>query len=188
MKRPLLVAALLTATITACSSGSAGLYSSGSSPTPSETPSPTASPTASPTPEPSGPPDVGTCTASASGSKDLTKKPVFTVSKAPAPTETTTTDIVCGTGEVAKDGDGVTVQYVGVDYANGKQFDSSWDRGEPFQFDIGGNVIPGFSKGVTGMRVGGRRLVVIPPKDGYGDQGPVPGGTLAFIIDLVKVG
>ena len=187
MKRTLLVAVLLTATASACSAGSAGLASGGPLPSDTWSPTPAPSPTASPTPSPSGSSDA-TCSPSGSGSTDLTKKPVFTVSKAPAPTETTTTDIVCGTGDPAKSGDGVTVQYVGVDYATGKQFDASWDRNEPFQFDIGGNVIPGFSKGVTGMRVGGRRLVVIPPKDGYGDQGPVPGGTLAFIIDLVKIG
>lgn len=176
MKRTLLVATLLLAATTACSGGSSKTTSVGEQPT--ATPTPTATVDASAAP----------CTASATGSKDMTKKPVFTVTKSPPPTETTTTDIVCGTGPAAKSGDGVTVQYVGVDYKTGKQFDSSWDRGQPFPFDIGGNVIPGFSKGVTGMQVGGRRLVVIPPKDGYGDQGPVPGGTLAFIIDLVKIG
>lgn len=176
MKRTLLAAALVLAATSACSGSSSTASQAGASQTPSPTPSATAEASAAP------------CKASATGSKDMTKKPVFTVTNTPPPTETTTTDIVCGTGPAAKSGDGVTVQYVGVDYKTGKQFDSSWDRGEPFPFDIGGNVIPGFSKGVTGMQVGGRRLVVIPPKDGYGDQGPVPGGTLAFIIDLVKIG
>ena len=170
MKRILLAAALVLAAASACSGGSSTTTTVGQQP--SATPTPTAA----------------ACTPSAIGTKDLKKKPVFTVTKTPAPAETTTTDIVCGTGDAAKSGDSVTVQYVGVDYATGKQFDASWDRGQPFQFDVGGNVIPGFSKGVTGMQVGGRRLVVIPPKDGYGDQGPVPGGTLAFIIDLIKIG
>ena len=178
MRRTLLAAALLTAAVSACSSGSSSPTQSAASETPSPAPSATATTDASAAP----------CTASATGSKDLTKKPAFTVTSTPAPTETTTTDIVCGTGPAAKSGDSVTVQYVGVDYKTGQQFDASWDRGQPFAFDVGGNVIPGFSKGVTGMQVGGRRLVVIPPEDGYGDQGPVPGGTLAFIIDLVKIG
>jgi FKBP-type peptidyl-prolyl cis-trans isomerase len=131
----------------------------------------------------------GGCTASESGTKDLKTKPVYTVPKEAAPIATTTTDIVCGTGPAAKEGSAVVAKYVGVNYLTGAEFDSSWKRGpnETFPFTIGQGVIPGFSIGVTGMQAGGRRLVVIPPKDGYGDQGPVPGGTLAFIIDLVSV-
>ena len=128
------------------------------------------------------------CTAAKVPTTDLKTKPVYTPGTCAAPTATTTTDVVVGTGAEAKAGDDVTVQYVGVNYKDGKQFDASWDSGNPFPFKIGEGVIPGFSKGVTGMKVGGRRLVVIPPNDGYGDQGPVPGGTLAFVIDLVKVG
>lgn len=130
----------------------------------------------------------GSCTAGDSGTKDLTTKPVYTVPTAAAPTTTTTTDIVCGTGPAVKAGSQVVAKYVGVDYLTGKEFDSSWKRGanETFPFTVGEGVIPGFSIGVTGMQAGGRRLVVIPPKDGYGDSGPVPGGTLAFIIDLVS--
>lgn len=174
MKRTLVLTALLTATLTGC--GGSSTISVGQEPTPSPTPSPT--PTEArlcPTPGPA---------------TDLSQKPAYTVPKAPAPAETTTKDIVVGTGEPAKSGQSVTVKYVGVNYKTGEEFDSSWKVScdNTFAFDIGGNVIPGFSKGVTGMRVGGRRLVVIPPKDGYGDQGPVPGGTLAFIIDLVAIG
>ena len=173
MKRTLILSAALLAGLTACS-GNSSPATLGQAP--SATPSPT--PTQArlcPTPGPA---------------TDLTQKPTYTVPKAPAPTETTTTDIVVGTGEPAKSGQSVTVKYVGVNYKTGEEFDSSWKIScdNTFAFDIGGNVIPGFSKGVTGMRVGGRRLVVIPPKDGYGDQGPVPGGTLAFIIDLVAIG
>lgn len=178
MRRALLVPALLAATLTACSGGSSTTSSVGTapSPTPSQEPSPSASPVRlCPTP---GPPT------------DLSQKPAYTVPKAPPPTETTTKDIVVGTGPAARSGQSVTVKYVGVNYLTGEEFDSSWKVScdNTFAFDIGGNVIPGFSKGVTGMRVGGRRLVVIPPKDGYGDQGPVPGGTLAFLIDLVAIG
>ncbi len=124
--------------------------------------------------------------------KDLTKKPVVTVPKTPAPTETTIVDIVCGTGAVAGPGSRVEVKYVGVLYDGGTEFDSSWSRGadNTLPFSIGGGVIPGFSKGAEGMRIGGRREVTIPSKDGYGDQanGPIPAAaTLIFVIDLVTV-
>ncbi len=133
-------------------------------------------------------PTAGGCAASGSGTTDLKTKPVYTVTKDPAPTTTTNTDIVCGTGPAAKAGSQVVAKYVGVNYLTGEEFDSSWKRGadETFPFTIGEGVIAGFSIGATGMQAGGRRLVVIPPADGYGDAGPVPGGTLAFIIDLVS--
>lgn len=139
------------------------------------------------------PPPVRTpCSPSGTGTTDLTKKPVVAVPKTPAPAETTTIDIVCGTGAQADDGSAVEVKYVGVLYSNGKEFDSSWKRGpaQTLPFTIGGGVIPGFSKGVTGMKLGGRREVIIPAKDGYGDSpsGQIPpGSTLIFVIDLVKV-
>ena len=178
MKR-LLAVALLAATATACAGGSAGLAKDGTVPTVTS---------AAPEPSATGTP-ARQCTTPGPAT-DLSQKPAYTVPKAPPPTETTITDIVTGTGDAAKNGQSVTVKYVGVNYATGEEFDSSWKDGcdNTFAFDVGGNVIPGFSKGVTGMKAGGRRLVVIPPKDGYGDQGPVPGGTLAFIIDLVKIG
>jgi FKBP-type peptidyl-prolyl cis-trans isomerase len=128
------------------------------------------------------------CTPSESGTKDLGTKPVFTVPTTKAPTVTTLIDIVCGTGAEAKAGSTVDVKYVGVNYADGKEFDSSWKRGDTLPFTIGSGVIAGFSVGTTGMKVGGRREVIVAPKDGYGDGGPVPGGTLVFIVDLVKVG
>lgn len=130
------------------------------------------------------------CTPSGTGTTDLKTKPAYTVSSAKPPTETTVVDIVCGTGPTAATGSSVEVKYVGVDYATGKEFDSSWSRSpsDTLPFSIGAGVIAGFSKGTTGMQVGGRREVVIPPKDGYGAGGPVPGGTLVFLIDLVKVG
>lgn len=132
----------------------------------------------------------GTCTPSGKGTTDLATKPVFTVSKDTPPTETTSIDIVCGTGAEAVAGSPVEVKYVGVNYADGAEFDSSWKRGatDTLPFTVGGGVINGFSVGTTGMKVGGRREVVIAPKDGYGAGGPVPGGTLVFLIDLVKVG
>ena len=84
------------------------------------------------------------------------------------------------------------MHYVGVSYSNGKQFDSSWDRGKPFDFPLGAErVIQGWDFGVAGMREGGRRTLVIPPSLGYGPRGmgPIaPNETLVFVVDLVKVG
>src|SRR5438045_1428876 len=75
----------------------------------------------------------------------------------------------------ARPGDTVTVQYVGANYKGGKQFDASWDRGQPFTFPLGGGqVIPGWDKGVVGMKVGGRRELIIPPALGYGPRGSPP--------------
>ena len=101
--------------------------------------------------------------------------------------------MVKGKGKRAKAGDTVDVQYVGVSWSTGKQFDASWDRGaEPFSFPLGaGQVIPGWDQGVEGMRVGGRRVLVIPPDLAYGDQSPspdiAPGETLVFVVDLKKI-
>ena len=85
-------------------------------------------------------------------------------------------DLKEGTGAAATPGSTVTVQYVGVNYKGGKQFDASWDRGEPFSFPLGaGQVIQGWDVGVAGMKVGGRRMLVIPPDQGYGPQGSAAG-------------
>ena len=71
----------------------------------------------------------------------------------------------------------VRVHYVLVTWSNGQEIDSSWDRDEPFEFEIGsGEVIPGFEQGITGMKVGGRREVIVPPGLGYGEQGQPAGG------------
>ncbi len=86
------------------------------------------------------------------------------------------------------------MQYVGVLYDGGTQFDASWDRGgEPFAFQLGGGrVIGGWDQGIVGMREGGRRQLVIPPELGYGDRGAgadiPPGATLVFVVDLLEVG
>ena len=136
-------------------------------------------------PEPVAPP--------ADATTDLKTKPVIAVPKTPAPTTLEVSDIVEGDGALACAGMVVDMQYVGVTYADGKQFDASWDRGaEPFTFQLGGGqVIGGWDQGIVGMRVGGRRQLVIPPDLGYGDQGAgadiPPGATLVFVVDLVKV-
>jgi FKBP-type peptidyl-prolyl cis-trans isomerase len=99
-------------------------------------------------------------------------------------------DLVVGTGATAAVGNTVTVHYVGT-FTNGTQFDSSYDRGQPFSFRIGaGQVIAGWDQGVPGMKVGGKRRLTIPPSLAYGSQGqgPIPpNATLIFEIDLLSI-
>jgi peptidylprolyl isomerase len=120
-------------------------------------------------------------------------KPTVEVPKGSPPQSLVVKEIEKGSGEEAKSGDEVTVQYVGVDYKNGKEFDSSWSRSEPFTFTLGsGQVIPGWEKGVEGMKVGGRRELIVPPQLGYGKAGSPPAigpnETLVFVIDLLEIG
>jgi peptidylprolyl isomerase len=108
------------------------------------------------------------------------------------PADLQVTDIQVGDGAEAKAGDNVQVHYVGVAYSTGEEFDSSYDRGDPLEFRLGaGRVIAGWDQGVQGMRVGGRRQLVIPPHLAYGDRGAgnviAPGETLIFVCDLVGV-
>ncbi|WP_027942334.1 FKBP-type peptidyl-prolyl cis-trans isomerase [Amycolatopsis taiwanensis] len=108
------------------------------------------------------------------------------------PAELEVTEISVGDGPEAKAGDTVSVHYVGVSHSTGEEFDASWNRGEPLRFPLGqGRVIPGWDRGVAGMRVGGRRKLVIPPELAYGDRGAggkiKPGETLVFVVDLVGV-
>ena len=124
--------------------------------------------------------------------KELKGKPKVKVPKGKAPAKLVIVDIVKGKGKAAKKGDKLTVQYVGVLFKDGTQFDASWDNGQPFDFDLGGgNVIPGWDKGLVGMKVGGRRKLVIPAKLAYGAQGQPPtippNSALVFDIDLEKV-
>jgi peptidylprolyl isomerase len=107
------------------------------------------------------------------------------------PTELEVTDIWEGDGARAKAGDTVQVHYVGVAYSTGEEFDASWSRGAPLEFRLGaGQVIAGWDQGVQGMRVGGRRQLIIPPALAYGDRGAgrsiAPGETLIFVCDLVS--
>jgi peptidylprolyl isomerase len=119
-------------------------------------------------------------------------KPEVTVPKGKLPKTLVKKDIKVGDGPVAEPGKNVQVQYVGVSAANGRQFDASWDRGEPFSFQLGAQqVIPGWDQGVAGMKVGGRRELIIPPDLAYGAQGSPPtigpNETLVFVIDLEAV-
>ena len=107
------------------------------------------------------------------------------------PTELKISDIWEGDGAIAKAGDTVQVHYVGVAYSTGEEFDASWSRGAPLEFRLGiGQVIAGWDQGVQGMRVGGRRQLIIPPGLAYGDRGAgrsiAPGETLIFVCDLVS--
>ena len=126
-------------------------------------------------------------------SEDTSTKPKVTVPEGAPPKQLEVEDLVPGSGAEAKSGDEVTVQYVGVNYKNGREFDSSWSRNEPFSFTLGrGEVIPGWDQGVEGMKVGGRRELIIPPELAYGPEGSPPSigpnETLIFVIDLLEVG
>ena len=117
-------------------------------------------------------------------------KPQVEVPDSPPPAELVVEDLVVGEGAQAEAGQQVSVHYVGVAWSNGRQFDSSWDRDEPFEFGLGrGQVIQGWDQGVAGMRVGGRRRLTIPPALGYGSRGAggvIKGGeTLVFVVDLL---
>ena len=122
----------------------------------------------------------------------LAQKPDVEVPDGPAPKLLQIDDIVEGSGAAAKAGDTLTVDYVGVLYKNGKEFDSSWDRGEPFQFQLGtGGVIQGWDQGLIGMKAGGRRRLVIPANLAYGPEGSgatiPPNAPLVFVVDLKAI-
>ncbi|HWD10859.1 MAG TPA: FKBP-type peptidyl-prolyl cis-trans isomerase [Solirubrobacteraceae bacterium] len=131
-----------------------------------------------------------TATAKTPTSGPLSKEPAVTPPSGPAPTKLEIKDLITGTGTEAKAGQTVTVNYVGVLFKGGKEFDSSWKRKEPFSFALGkGQVIPGWDQGVAGMKVGGRRELVIPAALAYGAKGSgsaiPPNAPLVFVIDLL---
>ncbi len=119
-------------------------------------------------------------------------KPEVDFPEGPPPAELEIGDLAVGDGEEAAAGRTAVVHYVGVAFSTGEEFDASWDRGEPFAFPLGaGNVIAGWDRGVVGMKVGGRRRLVVPPDLGYGDRGAgsliAPGETLIFVVDLLDL-
>jgi len=107
------------------------------------------------------------------------------------PSELQVEDLAVGDGPAAAEGDVLVVQYVGVRWSDGGEFDASWDRGQPLEFQLGsGQVIPGWERGLEGMHVGGRRMITIPPDLAYGDRGAgeaiPPGETIVFVVDLLE--
>ncbi len=143
------------------------------------------------------PPQETSTTASAAvktpTSGPLSKEPTITPPTGPAPTKLVTKEIITGTGSIAEKGDTVSVNYVGALYKTGTVFDASWRHtpAEPFSFTLGsGEVIKGWEEGVVGMRVGGRRELIIPSELGYGKQGSgskiPPNEALVFVVDLLS--
>jgi len=131
-------------------------------------------------------------TPSADALKDTTTKPVIPKPTGTPPRKLVKEDIVKGKGPGAKPGDTVTVNYVGVNFSNGQEFDSSWDSGASFPVQLGaGMVIEGWDKGLVGIRKGGRRILTIPPEMGYGAEGYPPdippNETLVFVVDAVSI-
>ena len=126
------------------------------------------------------------------GADPALTRPTVTVPRGPRPAALRTRDLRVGTGAVATTGMEVEVQYVGVAWSTGREFDASWNRGQTFRFTLGRRmVIQGWDQGVAGMRVGGRRELIIPPALGYGARGAGgaigPNETLIFVVDLVSV-
>lgn len=152
------------------------------------------SPAASPTPAKAATgKSVSYLGVTVKGATDLTGYPVVTSKSSSAPKSLEVKDLVVGKGAAAKSTSTVSVQYVGVLYKDGTQFDSSWTGGTPAQFSLNGGVIAGFQQGIGGtgtitpMKVGGRRLIIMPAALGYGDKanGSIPANSaLVFVVDL----
>ena len=131
-------------------------------------------------------------TASTAAPAPAGEKPKVEVPEGKPSKELEVRDIKAGSGPAAKAGDQLLVHYVGVSHSTGKQFDASWDGGQPFPFELGaGSVIGGWDEGLQGMKAGGRRELIIPPDLAYGDTGSgdiKPGETLIFVVDLLQIG
>lgn len=133
-----------------------------------------------------------TSTVKTPTSGPLSTQPKVTPPGGAAPTKLVVKDLIKGTGPEAKAGQSVTVNYVGVLFNGGKEFDASWKRSEPFTFTLGqGQVIKGWDQGVAGMKVGGRRELIIPSELAYGKNGSPPtippNAPLVFVVDLLGV-
>ena len=120
------------------------------------------------------------------------EKPEIDFPDGPPPSDLEVTELSEGDGQEATAGSTVSVHYVGVAHSTGEEFDASYNRGAPLDFRLGvGQVISGWDQGVQGMKVGGRRRLVIPPHLGYGDRGAggviKPGATLVFVVDLLGI-
>jgi peptidylprolyl isomerase len=122
----------------------------------------------------------------------MSDKPLVEPHLGPPPDDLLIEEIVVGDGTEAKDGQHAVVHYVGVGATSGEEFDASWNRDEPFEFELGaGQVIKGWDQGVVGMRIGGRRRLVIPAHLAYGERGAggviAPNETLIFVVDLLEL-
>jgi peptidylprolyl isomerase len=178
----------IAALIAGCGSSSSSTITVGNESDTSSVPHVAGEKTAS-TPAPTTPPSA---TAKTPTSGPLASKPAVTVPTGAAPTTLVTKELIKGTGPEAKAGQPVTVNYVGVLYKGGKEFDSSWKRSEPFAFTLGkSQVIKGWDQGVAGMKVGGRRELIIPAELAYGKSGSPPtippNAPLVFVVDLLAV-
>ncbi len=122
----------------------------------------------------------------------MSEKPFVEPHTGPAPDDLLIEEIVVGSGDEATAGQTAVVHYVGISASTGEEFDASWNRGDTFSFPLGaGYVIQGWDRGVVGMKIGGRRRLVIPSHLGYGEQGAggviAPGETLIFVVDLIAL-
>jgi peptidylprolyl isomerase len=116
-------------------------------------------------------------------------KPEVDAPTGPAPADLEISDIAVGDGAEAKASSTVKVHYLGVEYDSGDEFDSSWSRGQAIDFPLR-QLIAGWQQGIPGMKVGGRRKLVVPPQLAYGPAGgrhALAGKTLVFVIDLLGV-
>jgi peptidylprolyl isomerase len=187
-------------TVLAAGAVAFGVAACGSSaPAPGVAPAPSAGLTeeqVSTTPTTPTTPSTSTATTAATTtptSGPLSREPVVVIPKRPPPKHLVTKDIIVGTGATAKTGSQVSVNYVGKLYDNGKTFDSSWKDtpGKAFgPFQLGaGAVIKGWDQGLVGMKVGGRRELIIPPELAYGAAGQPPtipkNATLVFVVDML---
>jgi peptidylprolyl isomerase len=180
---PLLLAVLAFAACGSSSDKSSSSDESAATPEATATEAPTESPTAA---------AGGSSSKTVKVTGKLGEKPKITVPGGDPPTKLVIKDIKKGTGPKASAGQTVTVQYDGVLWKDGTQFDASWDHGQPFSFPLGqGQVIPGWDQGVAGMRKGGRRVLTIPPDLAYGAQGSPPAigpnETLVFVVDMENI-
>lgn len=188
MKFPLIILALCVALAIAVAGCGGGSDSSNSSSDSTESSASTEA--GGSTDESSGSAESSSGSTESNGGEKT--KPKVTVPKGISPKNFATKELEEGTGATAKSGDEVTVQYVGVGYDSEEEFDSSWSRNEPFTFTLGaGEVIKGWDQGVAGMKVGGRRELLIPGNLAYGPEGRPPSigpnETLIFVIDLLAV-
>jgi peptidylprolyl isomerase len=162
------------------------------SPTPAAAPAPTASASADTGADPGADPgaNAGEFPPLPPGADPALKTKPAAGKGAGELTKLTVTPQVEGTGPAAAAGQTITVNYVGVSYRTGEEFDASWNRGEPFSFQLGGgNVIPGWDQGLVGVKVGSRVQLDIPSELAYGDNpgGGRPGGPLRFVVDVLAV-